>query len=62
MRVMILMLALVSSMLLIGALIFGFMTLGGKVALQNHLEIAILAVGISVITHILCVLYILRER
>lgn len=62
MRVMILMLALVSSMLLIGALSFGFMTLSGRVALQNHLGIAILAVGSSVITHILCVLYISREQ
>lgn len=61
MKVAILILAMISPMLLIGALSFGFMVSAGKATPHSHMDLALLGVGISIFTNMLSILYILKR-
>lgn len=59
MKTLILALAAVSSLLLIVTLSFGFSLMEGKVTPESHMRLALAAVGTSILTHILTILYLL---
>ncbi len=61
MKILILALAAASSLLLIGTLSFGFRLMDGRVTPESHMRLALAAVGTSILTHILSILYLLLK-